>query len=267
MSGPASKGLTQPLAVFMDDKENLNPFGQQQAVHGLPGSGQQPGTQLLKAPPRPSSSSVPKGRTPLADITKLCVGSVSAAGAAATAAQQQTDQQLPPAHLSQLMETTTTLHPAHNSRPFEAVLLITLFVICRKQCHQPKWSCPWGPCSSRYVTLQVAPAASVCTVMECASIWPAVACWQAVIATASAYHGCHLGNCRYPKAFGAAAAAAASQPTVRHPKVRATDRVVAAWYHGCAAVLILSVAAVIVNSQQSEHVLCPCNMESVMLLC
>jgi hypothetical protein len=72
-------GLKQPIAVFNDDKENLNPFGQQQPVHGLPGSGQQPGEQLLKAPARPSTSSVPKGRTPLADITKLCVGPVRAA--------------------------------------------------------------------------------------------------------------------------------------------------------------------------------------------
>uniref|UniRef100_A0A383VXS9 Uncharacterized protein n=1 Tax=Tetradesmus obliquus TaxID=3088 RepID=A0A383VXS9_TETOB len=95
MSGPASKGLTQPLAVFMDDKENLNPFGQQQAVHGLPGSGQQPGTQLLKAPPRPSSSSVPKGRTPLADITKLCVGSETVSSAQVVLPVGPVQQQVP----------------------------------------------------------------------------------------------------------------------------------------------------------------------------
>jgi hypothetical protein len=91
-------GFAQPLAVFTDDKENMNPFGQQQPLHGLPGSGQQPGTQLLKAPARPSISSVPKGRTPLADITKLCVRPVSIVGPAVAAAVKQSFQQLPPAH-------------------------------------------------------------------------------------------------------------------------------------------------------------------------
>jgi hypothetical protein len=88
-------GLAQPFAGFQEDKENFNPFGQQQPLSGLLGSGQQPGAQLLKAPARPSSSSVPKGRTPLADITKLCVGSVSAVAAVAVAAQGRPALQLP----------------------------------------------------------------------------------------------------------------------------------------------------------------------------
>jgi hypothetical protein len=88
-------GLAQPFAIFHEDKENFNPYGQQQSLNGLPGSGQQPGAQLLKAPPRPCSNSVPKGRTPLADITKLCVGSVSAVAAAAAAVQGRPALQLP----------------------------------------------------------------------------------------------------------------------------------------------------------------------------
>ncbi|KAF6255065.1 hypothetical protein COO60DRAFT_254419 [Scenedesmus sp. NREL 46B-D3] len=156
MSGPYSMGLAQPIGVLQDDKENLNPCGQQQPLHGLPGIGQQPGAQLLKAPARPSSSSVPKGRTPLADITKLCVGPVSAALAAAAAAQRPRTLQLPPTSLA---------------------------AVSRTQCPLLRWSCPWPPCNNRYQKAFGAAAASQRTAQH-----------QRVLMLAGAWRPCGDGS-------------------------------------------------------------------------